>query len=343
MAIDSNWKAWISDRLISLLGYYQPVIAQYIVALAKQARSAADVLVKLEECGFPSSDETRTFAEEICFRFSCTASASENLQEIEAVMLARRQRNYPIIDADDDEDNGARAGAEIDSVTGKGGSRHKRGFRKKVESGEDDQDDEMILKVEEKGRVKRRKISCDEDDGSESEEERERLRDQREKEELERHIREKYKAGTRKLMEPKLTRKEKEEAIWRSNAQEQNDIGSLREASRREYLKKRMQMKLEELRDGIEDEQYLFHGVKLTEAESREQRYKREMYELLKKGSEEDENSNLYRMPETYDQQGVVDQEKRFAVALKHVWEPNVGRKVDSFAEQEAWEEHQID
>ncbi|CAL5350721.1 unnamed protein product [Camellia sinensis] len=39
------------------------------------------------------------------------------------------------------------------------------------------------------------------------------------------------------------------------------------EVSRQEYLKKMEQKKLKELRDDIEDEQYLFDGVKLTEVE----------------------------------------------------------------------------
>ncbi|KAI7987830.1 Pre-mRNA-splicing factor ATP-dependent RNA helicase DEAH1 [Camellia lanceoleosa] len=40
-----------------------------------------------------------------------------------------------------------------------------------------------------------------------------------------------------------------------------------KKVSRQEYLKKMEQKKLKELRDDIEDEQYLFDGVKLTEAE----------------------------------------------------------------------------
>ncbi|THG10930.1 hypothetical protein TEA_016489 [Camellia sinensis var. sinensis] len=40
-----------------------------------------------------------------------------------------------------------------------------------------------------------------------------------------------------------------------------------RKVSRQEYLKKMEQKKLKELRDDIEDEQYLFDGVKLTKAE----------------------------------------------------------------------------
>ncbi|XLU26835.1 hypothetical protein S245_062901, partial [Arachis hypogaea] len=62
--------------------------------------------------------------------------------------------------------------------------------------------------------------------------------------------------------------------------------------SRQEYLKKMKEKKLEELRDNIEDEQYLFEGVKLTKAKYRELRYKKEIYELVKKGSEETDNVN---------------------------------------------------
>ncbi|XP_020225181.1 pre-mRNA-splicing factor ATP-dependent RNA helicase DEAH1-like [Cajanus cajan] len=68
--------------------------------------------------------------------------------------------------------------------------------------------------------------------------------------------------------------------------------------------------------DDIEDEQYLFEGVKLSEVEYRELRYKKEIYELVKKRSEEADNVNEYRMPEAYDQEG-VNQEKRFSVAMQ--------------------------
>ncbi|KAF7838515.1 pre-mRNA-splicing factor ATP-dependent RNA helicase DEAH1 [Senna tora] len=47
-------------------------------------------------------------------------------------------------------------------------------------------------------------------------------------------------------------------------------------------------------------------------------------------------------MPEAYDQEGVVNQEKRFAVAMQRYRDPNAEEKMNPFAEQEAWEEHQI-
>ena len=156
------------------------------------------------------------------------------------------------------------------------------------------------------------------------------------------NIRQRDAAGTRKLTEPKLSRKEEEEAIRRSNAMEEDDISALRKVSRQEYLKKMEQKKLEELRDDIEDEQYLLDGVKLIEAEQRELRYKREIYDLVKKRSEETDDINEYRMFEAYDQEGGVNQETRIAVALQCYRDSSANDKINPFAEQEAWEEHQI-
>lgn len=85
----------------------------------------------------------------------------------------------------------------------------------------------VVRNVGDERRVRRR-TSLDEDDSDNSESEEEILRDQKEREELERHLRERDAAGTRKLAEPKLTRKEEEEAIRRSDALERDDIGALR-------------------------------------------------------------------------------------------------------------------
>ncbi|XP_030938377.1 pre-mRNA-splicing factor ATP-dependent RNA helicase DEAH1-like isoform X1 [Quercus lobata] len=346
MASDGNLKTWVSDKLMLILGYSQPTLVQYIIGLAKKATSPADVVNNLVECGLSLSSDTRAFAEEIFTRVP-RKSSGVNLyqkQEREAAMLARKQKTYALLDADDEEEDNVvgddaehRSSIAAAPETRKADTNRKR-FRKKIES-QDDEDDEVIAWGEGKGQVKRQ-TSEDEDDGSESEEE--RLRDQREREQLEQNIRERDAIGTRKLTESKLTRREEEEAIRRSNALEQDGIGSLRKVSRQEYLKKREQKKLEELRDDIEDEQYLFDGVKLTEAEYRELRYKKEIYEIVKKRSEEDDNTNEYRMPEAYDEEGGVNQEKRFAVAMQRYRDQGAADKMNPFAEQEAWEEHQI-
>lgn len=336
-------KKWVSDRLISLLGYSQGTVVQYVISISKNASSPAEIVNKLTDVGLSPSSETQTFAQQIFARIERKSSGPNlyRIQEREAAMLAKKQKTYTLLEADD-EDGDAGGGGGSNSVSMGSQSQQqdnrRKKFRKRTET-LDDEDDETVRNEAEPKRVRRRR-SQDESDNSESEEE--RIRDQIEREELEQHIRERDAAGTRKLMEPKLSKKEEEEAIRRSNAKEDYDLEALRKVSRQEYLKKREQKKLDELRDDIEDEQYLFDGVKLTEAEYRELRYKKQMYELVKKRSQEDDDGNEYRMPEAYDQDGGVNQEKRFAVALQRYKDLNAVDKMNPFAEQEAWEEHQI-
>lgn len=68
MGSDHNLKTWVSDKLMSLVGFSQPTVVQYVIGLSKQAVSAADVQTKLEEFGCSSSTETRTFAQELFAR-----------------------------------------------------------------------------------------------------------------------------------------------------------------------------------------------------------------------------------------------------------------------------------
>ncbi|KAI3440581.1 PWI domain-containing protein [Psidium guajava] len=207
MGSESNLKTWVSDKLMSLLGYSQSTIVQYFIELAKQASSSAQVVDKLVEFGLSSSSETCAFAEEVFARVPHKA-AGLNLyqkQEREAALLARKQKTYAILDADDDDRDDSKHNVREGGIdngsssittpeTDKGASRKKR-FRKKSESHEDE-DEESFARVDEERMVKRR-TSHDEDGGSESEEE--RSRDQREREELEQHLKARDAAGTRKV------------------------------------------------------------------------------------------------------------------------------------------------
>ncbi|THU74176.1 hypothetical protein C4D60_Mb04t30590 [Musa balbisiana] len=49
----------------------------------------------------------------------------------------------------------------------------------------------------------------------------------------------------------------------------------------------------------------------------------------------------LYRMPEAYDKEGGVNQERRFAAAMLRYRDPGAVDKMDPFAEQEEWENYQ--
>ncbi|XP_020209925.1 pre-mRNA-splicing factor ATP-dependent RNA helicase DEAH1, partial [Cajanus cajan] len=192
MGSHDNLKTWVSDKLMSLLGYSQPTVVQYMIGLSKQATSPADLAGKLVEFGISSTD-TRSFAEEIFSRVprKSTGLNQYQKQEREAAMLARKQKTYTILKDDDNSDD-----AYVDkySITTSSSSRkvdnHEKRFRKKSEVQDDD---EEVSRKERDRQVKRRTSPYEEND-SESEEE--RLKDQREKEELEQHLREGDAAGT---------------------------------------------------------------------------------------------------------------------------------------------------
>ncbi|KAL3617822.1 Pre-mRNA-splicing factor ATP-dependent RNA helicase DEAH1 [Castilleja foliolosa] len=328
-------KTWVSDNLMSLLGYSDPTMVQFVITLSKKASSPSEIVKQLSELDVSSSSGTFTFAKEIFSRVEHKTSGPNlyQQQEREAALLVQKQKSYKLLEAVDDSDDMA----PVVLLPKKEKTRSKK-FRKRSET-QDDMDDEVVKNEGNERRVRSRS-SHDKDDGYESEEE--RLRDQREREELEQHIRERDAAGTRKITDQKLSKKEEEEAIRRSKALEDDGMETLRKVSRQEYLKKREQKKLEELRDDIEDEQYLFDGVKLSEVEYREQRYKKQIYDLVKQRTDESDYTNEYRMPEAYDVEGGVNQEKRFSVAIQRYRDPGAEEKMNPFGEQEGWEEHQI-
>ena len=125
---------------------------------------------------------------------------------------------------------------------------------------------------------------------------------------------------TRKLTERRLTEEEKMEEERRAKrtgatADERDAlVPDLRKVSREEYLKKREAQKLEELKDSIEDEKYLFEGVELTEQERRDIEYRREVYELATQQVRDIDSimEDRYRLPASYDESGKEGQDKRF-------------------------------
>ncbi|KAI3955581.1 hypothetical protein MKX01_034903, partial [Papaver californicum] len=133
----------------------------------------------------------------------------------------------------------------------------------------------------------------------------------------------------------------KDEMVRSFKASMKSEIVALREASRARYLKEREKKKLEEISDEIEDDDNMSRGVKLSEFETSRQNYKRRIVEVIK--SRPVENKDYYEMPEAYDRDGVVNQDKRFAAAMQRYKEPgDTGGKMSSFRDQEVWEENQI-
>ncbi|KAJ0701160.1 hypothetical protein HanOQP8_Chr10g0376361 [Helianthus annuus] len=160
----SDLKAWVSDKLMSLIGFSQPTLVQYVISLSKKASSPSDVYNHLKDMQVSSLSDTHAFAEEIFRKVEHKSSGSNVYRQREeaAAMLARKQRNYKLLaDADDE------SGEHGSSVKSKKTDKKAKSFRKKRETKEDE-DDEGAVNLKE-DRLVRQKVSRDDsDDGIEA-------------------------------------------------------------------------------------------------------------------------------------------------------------------------------
>uniref|UniRef100_J3M6T1 RNA helicase n=1 Tax=Oryza brachyantha TaxID=4533 RepID=J3M6T1_ORYBR len=244
-----------------------------------------------------------------------------------AVALAKRQSTFKLLDDGDDGESGVDAGVSTSSS-----NIGRKRFRRKPVS-----EYYEAAAVPDPARNVRRRRSTQEERGDSGEEE-EMERDQIEKAQLERNIRERDAAKTRRLMDRRPTKQEQDEIARRSEAMDKNDASELRSLSRHAYLQKRKEKKVEEMRDEIVDHEFLFPGAQLSAAEETDMRRKKEVYGLVIDRDKSADAGSDYIMPEAYDAAANIDQE--FSVARRRYEEPVATANV--FSEQEAWEEQQI-
>lgn len=354
MALDGSLKLWVRDQLQNLVGYSHAAIVTFVTALAKDATSPAALAARLEEGGLPATAGTKSFAEELIGRLPRAQTGPSRYKEEQkaAAAYAKKQQEYALLDADDDDEDGPGASGAAEEEAAAAAppppasgheARRKRRLRRKAGDEDAGEGDETV--VVRPSRHDKRRPGSEDEDPEEAERERERERDAREREEFETRLRERDEASTRRLAggEAKLSKQQQEDARRRREAEEKKELlPSLREISRQEYLKKRELQKLEQLQDEVQDEEFLFADQKLTEKERAALRYNKKLLELAKQKTEGTEDVLEYRMPEAYDKEGETRQDRRFAVALERYKDSENVEKMNPFAEQQAWEEHQI-
>jgi len=202
MASDGQLREWVSDKLMTLLGYSKSVVVQYVIRLAKECSSTGDLVGKLVEFGFTSSVETRTFAADIYAKVPRRASSINNYQrqEREAAKLVKKQSTYKLLADEDDNDADNLTSTSQKSSTIPS-SKSRKHFRRKADQDGGDNDDEDENVAKDSGRnVRGRTEEEDEEDHDNSDEEKERIRDQQERAQLEKNMREKDAANTRKVI-----------------------------------------------------------------------------------------------------------------------------------------------
>lgn len=335
----------------TVAGLSERALADYCISIAKKHGSKPHELAKvLEGQGFPSTHVTESFARELLDKVPVSGpNVSEyKRQEKEATRLRIANERYDLVLDDEEIDGDLQALLQEQqpkkaAASGKkreGATRSRRPKKSRPDDINEDHgngDDSIKdLHSKEKGNVPtdEEKIQAD----------------QEEKLEFERRLKEKDEQQTRKLIERKISKEEMAEIERRKKAEAAKNkskaIEELRKVSRREYLKKREEVKLDELEQAVEDEQQLFEGEELTEQEKAEFEYKKQVLQLAKerkKQLEELEHDDAYHMPTAYDDGDKESAHRRFGV-LKAKYDTGENQIDDQnvWSQQESLEREQI-
>ncbi|EYC01207.1 hypothetical protein Y032_0109g120 [Ancylostoma ceylanicum] len=247
---------WVNDELHSIVGISDRTISQYVLALAKKSSSTDDFIGKLRDNdALEINDGVRKFAAQLMNKLPKAApkvptrkgpSAAE-LREMELKRLSNKMKIL------EDEPSQSRK------------SSHRR---KRRESSSDEEGPQSSKPVETKSQ-KRKEASSDSDfEAIEGELD----RDIKERDELAARIRKREKEKTRNVLEQKRK-------IPDNKDKEGLSMDKLREESRRLYLAKRKDDKLDELRRVVMDDETLFAHEDLTEKERKDMEYRKKVLE----------------------------------------------------------------
>ena len=111
-------------------------------------------------------------------------------------------------------------------------------------------------------------------------------------------------------------------------------IPTLRKLSRRKYLEPREEQQLDLYKRILDEEDRIFAGEELTEAEQQIKEVNRRLYELANKRRQKQEKGDFFKMPDAYeDDKGRLDRDKKMSVLTRRLEEEKI-----EMTEHEMWE-----
>ncbi len=247
---------WVNDELHSILGMSDRTLTQFMIALAKKSSSSSDLIEKIQDTGTLEIDSrVERFAQGLFQRIprvqQSSAGPKVSAQRLkEEAALARQKWNdsFKLLSDPESDDEPST-------------SMKKRHLRKRSQEEEDSEEETSGKSKSTKSKRNVKFQDFDEEDELDKIE-RERDEDIQARDALSKRLREKDKERTRNIVE-KTDKKSFEEAARRLKLEEEDRkaiVPRLREVSRREYLKKREDDKVDELEADIKDDEYIFAG-----------------------------------------------------------------------------------
>jgi pre-mRNA-splicing factor ATP-dependent RNA helicase DHX16 len=177
---------------------------------------------------------------------------------------------------------------------------------------------------------------------------REREQDLKERDEFAARLKEKERENKKKVVEDRSSK-----TAGAAEAAARRHLGddlaarvaampSLRERSRQEYLTKREIQQVELLRREIQDDEKLFHGMRISTRERNELEYKKEVLRLAEERMRIDDRYDGYQLPEDYfTAQGKIDKKRKEAILYQRYEEAKENKPENFVTDVDHWEEGQ--
>uniref|UniRef100_A0A6A7G1D3 RNA helicase n=3 Tax=Hirondellea gigas TaxID=1518452 RepID=A0A6A7G1D3_9CRUS len=315
---------WVSSSLHDIIDYSDDTLADYLIATAKKSRSAASLVLTLQEHSLPINDKTRRFAQQLFERvprFVASVPAKKHVRkraEREAIAANRRNLEYQLVD-DADDDTSLEAMIELaeSEARRKLEKKKKKKLRKRSVAAIDETYVETLISPRKKKKIKK--------ETKEEREERERLEDLKERDELvERMIeRDEARARARANMlsdeqkDVKLEEDRRQGIIDMSQKEQEKYLAQTREVSRQKYLTEREQMQLLLKQREVDEHERFFAGENLSKEEIQQHQDDLEALAMAKERAQDVEDVDAYSIP-------------------KPMWDPSKGdsEKIDFDAER---------
>jgi pre-mRNA-splicing factor ATP-dependent RNA helicase DHX16 len=308
-------RVWVSDSLHDVAGISDAYIADFFIGLAKNSKSADELIGKIRDTETLNVDSAVThFAQELFNKVPKAGISNQKgdkrkldnrATERAALDLAAKNRKFKLL-SDDDEETELTVQPKL----------------------------KKSKKSSKKSSKKHEKLSDDEDEFDKME--RERRQDLDERDAFAQRMVKKDKDKQRNVAE-KSDKRAFEEAAKRLAAEAENKeklLPDLRKDSRRKYLTKRKGDKIMELQDDIADDEFLFDDSQLTERERKERKYKKNILDLAVQHGKANEIEKVQRYVMPEDRKGSSKEVDQYVEAD--------GKERVPHYEQKKWEEEHL-
>lgn len=319
---------------------------------ASSAKSAQSLFSSLHAYGLPNTADAQAFVNEVYnqaprkTKRKDVASDSRKQLEKDSKELYKQRYSFVV-----DEDDSVVSYKEKAKSKAKDHSRKDRHSRKRETDGrewESDEEETARKRLKSDGDEPQERDDIEpepqEDEGERRE--RDRERDLEERDAFAERMRERDKDRTKKVVEDRSSKGLTAEVAYRRQLADDTAarvaaMPSLRERSRQDYLTKRELQQIELLRKGIEDDEALFQGMKISKREKKDLEYRKEVLKLAEERMKIDDRYDGYQLPEDYiTEQGKIDRKKKESVLYQRYEEAKT--KDDQFVtDVDQWEASQ--